>query len=214
MKELLSTNVVIVARDLNPSLFSQIWLDKHDIIKEEEFSDKSVFTPPIIQALTDDFQLLVIPERLQLTIINKQINDSELVMDKVGKIVQLIPHTPFTAIGSNFHWKIIPDLPEEFIDFMNKLFIKPENPLYKQFAEENARFGAYLSKDIFGTRLKLDIKPVRNKIDDSEYLQFTFNYHLELTDGEHIDQMLDFLKNWELMKKNSEEITSIALMGN
>lgn len=73
-----------------------------------------------------------------------------------------------------------------------------------------------MSKDIFGARLKLDIKPIHpvreeKDAEAAESLRFNFNYHLDLVYGEHIDQMLEFLKKWDLMKNKSEEIVSAAL---
>ncbi|MEK7397730.1 MAG: hypothetical protein AAB116_12435 [Candidatus Poribacteria bacterium] len=217
MKELISENVVIVAKNLNPSLFSQLWLVKQGIVGEEDFAPNCVFSPFITQIFTDDFQLFVAPEQMQFTLKEKSKDNSELAKEKVGIIIKSIPHTPFKAIGTNFHWKVIPDQSIDFVDFMNNLFVKKGVPIYDQFSENDARFGAYLSKDIFGSRLRLDIKPVRpvgkeNLEKKDESLQLAFNYNLDLSDNsDMVDIMLKFLEQWNRMKNYSEDLASIVL---
>ncbi len=217
LKELISENVVIVAKNLNPSLFSQLWLVKQGIVGEEDFAPNCVFSPFITQIFTDDFQLFVAPEQMQFTLKEKSKDNSELAKEKVGIIIKSIPHTPFKAIGTNFHWKVIPDQSIDFVDFMNNLFVKKGVPIYDQFSENDARFGAYLSKDIFGSRLRLDIKPVRpvgkeNLEKKDESLQLAFNYNLDLSDNsDMVDIMLKFLEQWNRMKNYSEDLASIVL---
>ena len=212
MENLVSANVVIVARDLNPSIFSKLWLVREGIVREEDFLKNYIHSPMVTQVPTPDFQLLVLPEKLQIVLTDKSMDNSKPVIDKIIEIIQKLPHTPYTAIGTNFHWIVSHDTPEDFVGFMRNLFMKPGIPLYDEFSESNARFGAYMSKDIFGARLKLDIKPMRDEknAQTPELLQFNFNYHLAVH-GEHIDQMSGFLEKWKLMKDKSEEIVSIAL---
>jgi len=217
LKEQISENVVIVAKNLNPSLFSQLWLIKQGIVSEEGLMGNCVFTPFVTQVFTTDFQLFVVPEQLQFTLSDKSKDNSELIKDKLGSIIQKIPHTPYVAIGTNFHWKVAPDLPTGFVEFMRNLFMKQSIPLYSQFSESDARFGAYLSKDIFGSRLKLNVTPVRTikggkQNGSDEFFQFAFNYHLDLVDTEQaVDKMLEFLEKWNAMKRYSEDILSIVL---
>jgi len=218
LKTLISADVVIVARNLNPSIFSQLWLVREEIVGEEDFAENCIYSPMLTQVFTPYFQLLVLPEKLQIALTDKSIDDPKLVIDKVISIIRKLPHTPYTAIGANFHWMVAPDAPEDFIGFMRDLFVKPGTPLYDKFSESNARFGAYMSKDIFGARLKLDIKPIHPIREEksagvAESLRFNFNYHLDLEYGEHIDQMLEFLEKWDLMRRKSEEIVSAALSG-
>ena len=217
LKNLVSENVVIVANNLNPSLFSQLWLVRQGIADEEDFAPNCVFSQFVNQVFTPDFQLFVVPERLQFTLTDRSRGNSELVRNKLGCIMQKIPHTPYRAIGTNFHWLVAPDSPRDFVNFMRDLFVKERVPIYEEFSEKNARFGAYLSKDVFGTRLRLNIKPVKStpkaetdKIHES--LQLAFNFHLDLEDGEKIiDSMIKFLGEWDRMSSYSEELASIVL---
>jgi len=219
MKNLLSANIVIVANNLNPSVFSQLWLVKEGIVDEKDFAENCVFASVATQVFTPDFQLLVIPDRLQFGLTDESKDNSELIRSKVASIVQKLPHNPYIAIGANFHWKVAPDVSEQFVGFMRNLFMKPQTPLYSNFSEDDARFGSYMSKDIFGTRLKLEIKPIdpaqiKNNVETAEFLRFHFNYSLDLTYGDSvnkIDKILDFLSKWDQMRDESERIVLAAL---
>ena len=219
MKKLISENVVIVANNLNPSLFTQLWLVRQGIIEEEDFAPNSVFSQFVTQVSTPEFQLLVVPEQLQFTLAEKSKDDLDLIKEKVGTIIKKIPHTPYRAIGANFHWLFAPEPPEIFVEFMRNLFAKPGIAIYERFSESDARFGAYMSKDVFGVRLRLNIKSVRsineeNPEEVKESLQLAFNYHLDLAEGtDIIDRMLDFLEQWNQMRLYSEELVSVV-MGN
>jgi hypothetical protein len=217
LEKLILENVVVIARNLNPSLFSQLWLVKQKIVNEEDFAPNCTFSQFFTQVFTPDFQLLVVPDRLQFTLTEKSKDNTEFIKEKVGTIIRNIPHTPYKAVGTNFNWFVVPDPPVDFVEFMHKLFVKQEIPIYDQFSESDARFGAYLSKDIFGARLRLDIKPVRptdpekyNNV--NEMLQLVFNYQLDLAEGVRIiDTMLEFLDQWNQMKNYSEKLVSIVL---
>jgi hypothetical protein len=220
LEKLILENVVVIARNLNPSLFSQLWLVKQKIVNEEDFAPNCTFSQFFTQVFTPDFQLLVVPDRLQFTLTEKSKDNTEFIKEKVGTIIRNIPHTPYRAIGTNFHWLVAPDPPTDFIEFMHKLFVKHGIPIYDQFLESDARFGAYLSKDIFGARLRLDIKPVKPASSEkfekvSESLQLIFNYQLDLAEGVGIiDTMLAFLDQWNQMKSYSEKLVSIVLEDN
>ena len=213
MKKFASANIVIVAKNLNPSIFSQLWLVEEGIVGKDEFEDNCVYAPFVTQVFTPTFQLHVLPERLQVVLTDKSLGEPGPVMDKISILVQKLPHTPYTAIGANFLWLVAPHDLDDSVDYMRKLFVRPEIPLYKRFPSEDARFGAYMSKDFFNTRMKLDIKPYReeNNGNVEEYLRFNFNYNLQLTHGEHIEQIIGFLGNWDKMKKEADETVSDAL---
>lgn len=219
MKKLVIENVVIAASNLNPSLFSQMWLVRQGIIDENDILLNQIFTQFVTQISIPDFSLFVVPEQLQFTLTEKSKDNSELIKNKVSDIIKKIPHTPYKAIGTNFHWLVAPDVSLDFAEFTRKLFAKQDAPLYDKFSESNAKFGAYLSKDIFGSRLRLNIKPVKSigkkKLEDaSELLELVFNYHLDLTidEDDTIDRMLKFLGQWDDMKIYSEEIASTVLL--
>lgn len=203
------TNVVIVARQFNPSIITQLWLVKNDIIEEEEFTEDCVFLPIISHVRSREFNLLVLPEQLQFSIVKKTENEQELIVSKVGAIIQKLPHTPYVAAGLNFSWELKPES-KGMGDFTRSLFYR-DIPLYKEFNTEDSRFGAYMSKNVFGCRLRLNIKPVKKKSQnkEEEILQFAFNYNRELSEENKIEEILDLLGNWNRAKSLSNEIIEI-----
>lgn len=212
MKKLVSANIVVVAQNLNPSIFTVLWLVEEGIIQREDVTGKHIFTQVGTSIPTPNFKLDVLPERLQIAFTDISLENPESVIDAVWKIICKLPHTPYTAIGTNISWMVAPDDQDEFSEFMRNLFVKPELPLYKRFTEDNARFGGYLSKDFLGTRMKVDIKPRSEKDAEkaTESLFFTFNYHLGLEHGKHMESVKEFLDNWNAMRNESKSIISSA----
>lgn len=203
------SNVVIVSNSFNVSIFSQIWLIKNGIMNEDDFSKGYLFSPMAVQTESNDFSLLVVPERLQFTLRDLSEKAPDLIMSKVGKIVETLPHTPFKSVGLNFNWCADSET-QPFDQFNHSLFWKEKSPLYEAFNQENARFGAYMSQDFMNFRLKLDIKPITRKTPDGtvELLQFAFNFHRDLEPESAKSQILDTLKSWSDAKKTASEIIS------
>src|SRR5207248_54900 len=99
----------IAARQLNPSVFNQLWLVRNELVGEGELEPGWVFTEPLVQVRTRQFVLLVVPEQLQFVPLIEGEAVEHLIMDKVGRIVTRLPHTPYTAIGFNFVWHMVPE---------------------------------------------------------------------------------------------------------
>ncbi len=179
--ELVGSNLVITAHHFNPSIFSQLWLVRNSILQEDEFAPGCVFSDQGANVEAQEFGLLVVPPQLQFVPKVPQDRQGDLVVSKVGKIVEVLPHTPFTAVGMNFFWQVEPqdaDVPA----LTRSLFYESDRGLYRLFDTEDARFGAYFSKDVLGCRLKLDVKPIIHQTEDEprELVQFAFNFHLDL----------------------------------
>lgn len=206
MKELSVSNIIIVADKFNPSLFSQVWLDKHGILPEKESKGDQIYTPAFVLAQSELFSLQVWPERLQFSYKDGEQDATELIHNTVGKIIELLPHTPFTAAGINFTWRISPPDSSNFSSMDRSMFWM-DSALHSLFNSEDARFGGYFSKDFLGTRLRLDIKPVRKN--ELEAFQVAINFHVDLTEGDPVELALGNLKNWTAFRKYSEEVSDI-----
>jgi len=131
----------------------------------------------------------------------------QLIVDKVGRIVRLLPHTPYVAVGLNFVWHLIPNA-AQFGEFCKGLFFR-DNPLFTAFDVDDARYGAYLSKNSLGARLRLDIKPHRMGPpgEGTELLQFAFNYNLDLPrSAAAVEQILQMLRRWDEARRESQEL--------
>lgn len=206
MKELIVSNVIIVADKFNPSLFSQIWLDKHGILPEQESKGDQINTPVFVLAQSELFSLQVWPERLQFSYKAAAEDATELIRNRVGRIVELLPHTPFTAAGMNFTWHVSM---EDSLSFpaVDKSMFWRDSSLHSLFDTKDARFGGYFSKNFLGTRLRLDIKPVNKN--GLEFFQAAFNFHVDLAKGDPVELILRNLQDWEALKKHSEQISDV-----
>lgn len=207
-----TSNAVIVAHQFNPSVVNQLWLVDNGIVSREEFQEGCVFSDMVVNVNARDFSLFVSPEQLQFVPKVSEETEGALLQRILGKFVQSVPHTPFAGLGINFVW-IVSD--EDVVGLSRKLFFRQDAPLYTSFDSKDARFGAYMSKDFNGGRLKLDIKPVTVKVLETgvsvERLQFAFNFHFDVqpgTRGAH--QICDFLNNWDAAASEAKNLMTIA----
>lgn len=206
--EMNPANVVIIARQFNPSIISQHWLIKNGIFTEEEIQPDSIFSPLIATFQSRDCQVLVLPEQLQFAFKPSDHSGQELLIAKLGKIVQALPHTPFIAVGLNFSWQIYEEDGAANAALGRKLFFRDTSPLYQFFNAEDARFGSYMSRDILGCRLNLDIKPVISAPQEGATvrLHFGFNFHLQLDEGDSVDIILNLFKKWDEAKETAASL--------
>ena len=193
-----TSNAVIVAHQFNPSVVNQLWLVDNGIVARDEFQEGCVFSDMVVNVNAKDFSLFVSPEQLQFAPKVAEGVEDSVVQNSLGRFVRAVPHTPFAGLGLNFVWGVSD---EDIVTLSRKLFFRPDEPLYKAFDSDNARFGSYMSKDFSGGRLKLDIKPITLKLIETgesiERIQFAFNFHFDIAPGGHgAEQICDFLKNW------------------
>ena len=179
--ELAGSNVVITAHHFNPSIFSQLWLVRNEILGEDDFASGCLFSDQAANVESEQFGLLVVPPQMQFVPRLPPDQQGDLVSNKVGSIVRALPHTPYKAIGLNFLWHVEPE-DADVSALTRKLFYDPDRTICQLFDVADARFGAYFSKDILGCRLKLDVKPITRETKDEprELVQFAFNFHLDL----------------------------------
>lgn len=208
--ELARSNVVVAAHQFNPSIFSQIWLVRHDILGEDDFRDGCVFSDMAVNVRSREFDLMVVPPQLQFVPKVSSEAEAELVATRVGTMIRALPHTPYGGVGLNFLWRVQPE-DADIYALSRRLFYLPDSPVFEAFATDEARFGAYVSKNTLGCRLKLDIKPIthRSKNVVTELLQFAFNYHLDLPDeGEDVAvrAIVEHLERWDEAREEAVQI--------
>lgn len=216
MPKFVNYTAVVAAANLNPTIFTQLWLTKFDILKEEDFQKQStLFTPLAVNATGEGFSLMVVPERIQIGFLSSDVatrSGQEILRRSIGTIVKELPHTPFLAVGFNIDWVLVPVNPEEIAKIERTFFMSENNPLAKEFSNQNAHFGCYLSKDVNWARLKLDIKPVTLR-DKELALQMTFNYHLDLEGEDKDKSVCSFLENWNEACELSEKLSNLLGKG-
>jgi hypothetical protein len=208
--ELFQENVIVTANNFNVMLVNPIWLDEHGIVRRDEIlPDQYAFTPPLVQIATNDFGFLLMENRLQFVLTCEEERKQALIVERVGGFVGLLPHTPYSGLGLNFTWHYQPQQANAISHIGRQLFFKPDTPLAHEFDSDDAKFGAYYSKNVLGFRLKLSALPVdaaRIDIPDQpavELLQFAFNYHFASQSAADIQRALE---NWSAAKEHSSAL--------
>ena len=197
--QLAESNCVIGAKQFNSSIFSQIWLVRNKILDESEFRPGCLFSDDVAKIESDQFGLLILPPQLQFVPKTEPKTHGELVATKLRAVVHLLPETPYTGIGLNFHW-LVWTKEERGEPLLRSLFRNSAHPVYNHFDQEDASFGAYLSQDMIGCRLNLNILPIT--FTESEKttlrLRFAFNFHLDLDDREtNVPRIEEHLERWD-----------------
>lgn len=202
---IVNATAVIVAQQFNPSIITQLWLVKNEILSENDFREGCITSPMVSQINSREFSLLTLPDRLQFIPNDAAGENGSLVTTKLGNIVSRLPHTPYSGIGFNFTWHLDPEK-TGIKEFTKSIFYR-ETPLFREFGTEDARYGGYLSKNALGCRLRLDIKPITISAPiKKEYLQFAFNFHRNLTTENRAEEILSLLNRWDEAKNLSSQI--------
>ena len=82
--------------------------------------------------------------------------------------------------------------------------------LFDDLEEENVRFGGYFSKDLLGTRFRLDAKPIKVAVQNikKEMLQFSYNFNISLTQDDDHTKIIDLFNKWDAAKSICQELTN------
>lgn len=190
---------------MNPSILSETWLTRHNIVAENQLQEGSIFSPQAVQFKAELYEMLVLPDRLQVMPTGPAEHQREVVVSTIGRIVELLPHTPYSAAGLNFFWEIRAD---DFAIYNRGSFGPANRAVQNYFNTPDCRFGFYGSRDALGVRLKLETKPHR-KLDDphNEHVGLYFNFHKDLTDGDTAQQINDLISIWDDAYILSRQIT-------
>lgn len=205
------SNVVVTARQFNPSILSQMWLVRHEIIAQDCSTEGCLFSDAVVLVNTKQFNLLVLPPQLQFTVASGESNESAVIAKVVGGIVRNLPETPYHAVGLNFQWFLWSE-ERSINEITRELFFDFARPIHRRFDSSDALYGGYFSKDILGCRLKLDVKPTTVEKDGEKLdrLLFAFNYHLNLS-GEGAATTIDkHLVQWNAARHEAEQIVNEA----
>ncbi len=171
---------------------------------------KEVLSVPVVsQVRSKQFNLTVLPDQLQFSPAKEIDAPADVVRTKLGLIVDKLPETPYTAIGANFTWHLL-STNEDIPIFCKQLFFRSPSSLYKTFDTDDALFGAYLSKNVLGSRLRLDIKPITINRDgkNTQALQFAFNFHVDLIPENKNVLIHELLDKWETAGNLAESIVT------
>ena len=191
MSTLKTTNIVILARNHNPSIATKDWLIENGIISKNENITHFVHTPAFSVLETDVFSLTVDPDRLQIAL-KKLDNESMNYLLNITKgYIKNLPETPYKAIGINYLFTLSIDDKK-----LKELFAVKDKLYTKLFGNDYVIGGIIVFKyDKFLVRLQL------KKINEETIADF--NYHLNSHD---IKELIKNIEKYFDLKKQSEKI--------
>lgn len=212
-------SVVLVANEINLSIFKPLWLGQTNILLPDELSGDCIISPGVIQIPTSQFNLLVLPNQLQMAFAEM---DDKIVVESLnrvlGGILKNLPHTPFFGLGINFDFFVGPSNSEEFAEWNKKLFASHSAMAVCEVANDHPRFGTYFSLDFEGLRLKINVRPIKGAVAApkvieqlqavSEWMHFNFNFHLDLNPAAPSETALQTLAKWSLVANKTRSIIS------
>lgn len=205
--------VVVTASQFNPSILNPVWLAKNGILNENgEYKPESVFAGPLTQVVTDEYVLVMVAEQLHFIVLTPHDKQQAQIEDKLGKLIKKLPEIPYRAAGLNFNWHMIPEANRVAAE-TRQLFAGRSDGIFARFAEPDARFGAYLSKDFFSFRMKVDVKPVLVDVDGrmEDRVQFGFNFHQDLAaNSDAPAAVLALLGQWDAVRTEATETIKSA----
>jgi hypothetical protein len=200
---LVNESIVVTANLFNVTVVQQVWLVDNQIVMREEFTGPMLFTPGMVQVETPLFNLLAIPNQVQFTPLCAEEQKQQIILNRLGRFIELLPQTPYTAIGVNFAWHYRIPEGQTVAQVSRQAYFRLDMPGARLLDAPDARFGAYYSKDELGFRLKLSIAPVavpRDGQPPEDVLQYAFNYHRDAT---RVPDLLDALNHWREAKEHS-----------
>lgn len=213
--EFIIQNVVLLSKVphvFNPSVFNQYWLHSKGIIEGSQVKEGSIFSPGLAQVITEDMNLVVTPEQIQIASIKTE-SAKEINTINAVELVKSMDDFSLNAMGLNFNW-LIEGIEESNSEISKRFFYCDKNPASSFFNSEDAMFGGYLSKDInTDIRLKLDVKPV-NLVDirqtqQRQALQFGFNFHSDLNVANQKEKVVEIIENYDEWYNISRDIINL-----
>lgn len=202
--ELVNASAVIVAHDVNLSIFRPPWLRDQGILTDDELQGDVVATPVVVRIGARGFELTVLPDRLQFRPALQSDNANSDLLRVLGGIVSALPHTPFTAMGFNFGYRIIQPKGIDFAQWNRSRFASPVAfAVIPSGAQGTAHYGTYFSFDALDMRVKVDLKPIRK---EGFAMHSDFNFHRDLPQDPSIAEILRYLANWNTAALIAHEI--------
>jgi len=219
--DLTTCSAVIVAHDVNLSIFKPAWLGRQGILLDEELAGQVVITPALVRVPTDRFELLVLPDRIQLRPAKESDRCQPDLVRILGGIVSKLPHTPFTAIGLNFDFLLRPAEDRQFAAWNAQQFAAPIALSIIGGEVDSASYGAFFTFAVLGMKLHADFRPVpmgRREVQDAlaaapdaNVMQAKFNFHRDLATPASVAVIFEVLASWNAASSVASRLAAEAL---
>lgn len=184
-------NVIIVAKNHNPSIISKDWLAHKKILLDPV---EGFFHNPAISVIkTKYLEVLVDLERLKIS--PRELNDENI--ERTSKFVEAyinaLPEIPYKAIGFNYDYEI--NLPYERL---KTIFCKDENKFNNVFSSDYT-VGGIITFQKGSFIVTVTIKPTQ------KIIAANFNFHLDWNDMA-IDKIKEIMETTIIAEKILERM--------
>ncbi len=208
-------NIVIIANNFNPSILREQWLVEHGILKSGEMIGNFAFSNQAVNFFTKDFGLTALSTQIQLQLLGN--NPTEIINETLGGILRELPHVPYQGIGINFNWELHSSNQESYQELSKKLFYSSSSPVFSTLDSDDSFYGAYVSKNFHLGRMKLDMKPSKRQVlpngKSEEFINFSFNYHHEVTSNPSSENIIEIINDWILYLEDSKNVMNKIVNG-
>lgn len=212
--ENVSSGIILTARSFNPSIFTETWLARNEIIAPDSLEGVRIFSSQVVQFQTKEVQVLVVPTRVQILFSIKEITGEFEVPRKIAvRIVELLPQTPYQSLGLNFDFFVSSSDEKDFSADNRKLLGTGKCQLLQEFSATDARFGRYFSKGYNNARLRLDIKPIKVDSTKKEMLKFSFNFNHDIAEidfSERVTKVVELIETWGALRDYSARLVEMG----
>ena len=187
---LTGVNIVILAKNHNPSIISKDWLSQKGIIKDNIVS--FTYTPAFSVVETENLSFYVDPIRLQLTLKSDFENKVNSLQEMVSSYISALPEIPYDAIGFNFSYNIKVDE-----NILRKIYCYNNEKLKSLFTEDY-RLGSIIKYKFDNFIVGFVIQP-----DLDNNMKADFNFHCQLINSIKIN---DCIKKFKKAKESTKNI--------
>lgn len=189
-------DIVIMASAHNPSIVDPRWLKDNGLVAEDP--KHFVHTPDFSMFDSELISLIVDRERLQITAKKTNRDQLKSLADMGIGYLDLLPHTPYQALGLNFVWHTEADAGES----IPKIDIKigSVGDLSNILTDHKLNYGSiiYARRDPYLLRLRIEPQ-------GESMLIYNFNYHHEIK-GIDIEKVKNFLGNFTNLYEHSKTV--------
>lgn len=221
MEILINLNAVLAANTFNPSVFSPVWLTKHDFLREGELQQDYVFTPSRVQFSTLDTMVIIVPNRAEFTALpcartesGAPVFDTEKAIAsltaKIRSLLSNLPHTPYAGLGFNFAFIVVPPDGQTVHDMLNRVFYHGDNKFMSAVSEHESTMGGFVLQKWEHASLKIEVKPTQYAFRDGEPLAegilADFNFHFPASGDQYLETFEKALLLWEKAVKHTSSI--------
>jgi hypothetical protein len=174
-----AASIVILASNYNPSIVSKEWLYQKGIFTDT--IKNFVHTPVFALVESKDFSLTVDEHMLQLTIKNVTEDNFNTSFGIVERFVDILPETPYTALGLNYHYTF----PGERCDL--RTILSPKNAKLREMFSQNYELGATLVFEFEKFVVNFTISP---SVRESKQIRMGFNFHSDAANSGEVKERL------------------------